>query len=125
MQEAELPASSASSVTSPHAPPDLSARQSMKAWRFEQPNFILDVQHGVRLLHIALCALGMSLVAHVSKLYLYSSLMQEHISSIPCWYLHMFIWLCQLINNIAIDQGYDQVCWLDTACTVHQYHCWG
>ena len=46
-QEAELPASSAPSVASPHAPLELNARQSMKAWRFEQPNLILDIQHGV------------------------------------------------------------------------------
>ncbi len=48
VQEAELPASSASSVASPHASPEFNARQSMKAWRFEQPNLILDIQHGVR-----------------------------------------------------------------------------
>ena len=47
MQEPELPASSASSLASPHASPEFNARQSMKAWRFEQPNLILDVQLGV------------------------------------------------------------------------------
>ena len=46
-QESELPASSAPSLASPHAFPEFNARQSMKAWRFEQPNLILDVQHGV------------------------------------------------------------------------------
>ena len=47
VQESELPASSAPSVASPRAPVEFDARQSMKAWRIEQPNLILDAEHGV------------------------------------------------------------------------------
>ena len=47
LQESELPASSAPSVASPRAPVEFDARQSMKAWRIEQPNLILDAEHGV------------------------------------------------------------------------------
>ena len=50
VQEAELPASSSSSVASPRAVRRRSLQPpNMAAWRFEQPNLVLDTLTGVSL----------------------------------------------------------------------------